>query len=364
MRKSFIKAALLILVVTLVSGSCENAPFEPAQEGFLFDRGVFVVNEGQFLSANASVSFIDPERDSVQNHVFFRANGVPLGDVAHSMLISGEDAFIVVNNSGKIYRVGKRDMRFRGKITGLTSPRYIAMSNFGYTGPRAYVSDLYSGYVTVLDPLTGSKLDSIRISSSGERLSSEQMILHGNKLYIACWSYGNQILVVDTSTDRIVDSVTVGLQPNSLAVDKNGYLWVLSDGGYPFGSLPYEKASLTRIDLETHHPETMKIWDDVMLSPSDLCINGTGDSLYLLAEGVYRVSLNMKGFDRPLIPARGRQFYSLGIDPVDGHIYVGDAVDYQQNGWVYRYRPDGSAVDSFRVGVNPGYFCFTSGTQR
>jgi YVTN family beta-propeller protein len=226
------------------------------------------------------------------------------------------------------------------------------------------VSDLYSGYITVLDPLEGSKRDSIRISISGERLSSEQMILREGRLYVTCWSYGSQVLVIDTSTDRIVDSIPVGLQPNSMAVDKFGYLWVLSDGGYPYGDLPYEKASLTRIDMKTLQPETMKIWEDVMLSPSDLCINGTGDSLYMLAGGVYRVSLNMEGFERPLVPARGRQFYSLGIDPADGSIYVGDAVDYQQNGWVYRYRSDGSLTESFRVGVNPGFFCFTSSAQR
>jgi hypothetical protein len=332
-------------------------------EGFDFSNGVFIVNEGQFLSANASVSFFHPAGDSVYNHVFLRANQVPLGDVAHSMLIREDEAFIVVNNSGKIYRTGRRDLAFRGKITGLTSPRYITIES-NRENPKAYVSDLYSGYVTVVDPLDGTVLDSVMTSRNGERLSSEQMILHNGNLYVACWSYGRHILVIDTSTDRLVDSIEVGMQPNSMVKDKYGCIWVLSDGGYPLGRMIQEPASLTRINTEDHHPETMKTWDDMMQSPADLCINSGRDTLYFISGDVYRVTLEMDGFSEPFIPHGGRQFYSLGIHPEDGTVYVGDAVDYQQNGWVYRYYPDGSPIDSFRVGVNPGFFCFTSATQR
>jgi hypothetical protein len=361
-------SATLVLATALgwmlIAASCERTPVEPGQEGFDFGGGVFIVNEGQFLSNNASISYFNPETDSLYNQVFYRANGVPLGDVAHSMLIMGQDAWIVVNNSGKIYRVGSRDMAYKGKITGLTSPRYILIEDSGTGSPKAYVSDLYSGYVTVVDPLEGTRLDSIKFSRSGERLSSEQMVLHNGSLYVACWSYGRQILVIDTSTGRITDSIPVGLQPNSMAVDRDDYLWVLSDGGYPFSPVSQEKASLTRVNMKTRVAETMKVWDDIILSPSDLCTGKNGDSLYFLSEGVYRVSRDMEGFDRPLVPARGRQFYSLGIDPSNGTVYVGDAVDYQQDGWVYRYRPDGTSIDSFRVGVNPGYFCFSYPTQR
>jgi hypothetical protein len=348
----------------LIAASCERTPVEPGQEGLDFGRGVFIVNEGQFLSNNASISYFNPETDSLYNQIFYRANGVPLGDVANSMLIAGNNAYIVVNNSGKVYRVGSDDMIYRGKITGLTSPRYMVIGDAGSGSPTAWVSDLYSGYVMVLDPVEGTRLDSIRISGSGERFSSEQMVLHNGSLYVACWSYGREVLVIDTSAGLITDSIPVGLQPNSMAVDRDGYLWVLSDGGYPFSPIPQEKASLTRVNMETRVAETMKVWDDILLSPSDLCTGKNGDSLYFLSDGIYRVSLGMEGFSSPLIPARGRQFYSLGIDPSDGTVYVGDAVDYQQDGWVYRYRPDGTAIDSFRVGVNPGYFCFSYPTQR
>ena len=354
----------VIPCLLLVAGSCERQQAGPAGTDFDFSKGVFILCEGQFLAANASVSFFNPQTDSVYNHAFRRANGVPLGDVANSMYLSGDDAYIVVNNSGKIYRAGSRDMLYRSKITGLTSPRYLVTGEVAGGARRAWISDLYSGYMLVVDPLAGTRVDSIRISRSGERLSSEQMVLHEGELFVACWSYGRQVLVIDTSTGEITDSIEVGLQPNSMAVDGEGHLWVLSDGGYSYSPIPQEHASLCRIDMKSRKAETMKVWDDLSLSPSDLCIDETGDYLYFLSDGVYKVSLDMVGFSGPLIPSQDRQFYSLGVDPSDGTLYVGDAVDYQQDGRVYRYRPDGSAIDSFRVGVNPCGFYFIPSAQR
>jgi len=357
------RPTLPVLIIVVLIASCERQPVDLGDAGFKFGRGVFVVNEGQFLAANASVTFFDPETDSVYNHIFYQANQVPLGDVAHSMSIWQDDAYIVVNNSGKIYRVSRYDMEFKGKLTGLLSPRYIIHTGSGQNS-KAYVSDLYSGWLIISDPVQGIVLDSIDLRGSAERFSSEQMILHNGNLYIACWSYGRQIMVIDTETDRLVDSIEVGKQPNSMVVDKYGYLWVLSDGGYPFSPFGQEKASLARVNLESHAVETMKIWDDIRVSPADLCINHRGDSLYFIGEGVYKVSLDMKGFDKPLIPENGRQIYSLGVDPEDGTVYIGDAVDYQQDGWVCRFSSGGTAIDSFRVGINPGYFCFSPARQQ
>ncbi len=302
--------------------------------------------------------FYNPEKDSVYNHIFYAANQVPLGDVANSMYLWKDQAFIIVNNSGKIYRVDRGNMEFEGKLTGLSSPRFVTAVQ-GPEAAKAYISDLYSGKLLQFNPLDVQVNDSIDISGGGSRQSTEQMILQGNRLYVACWSYSDQVMVIDTDTDRIIDSIKVGKQPNSIVMDKNNDLWVLSDGGWAGSPFGHEKASLSRINTVSLEAETMKTWDDINVSPTDLSVNSTGDSLYFIADGVYKVSLEMTGFDKPLIAADGKQIYSLGIDPADGTIYIGNAVDYQQDGWVHRYTSSGSEIDSFRVGVNPCWFCFT-----
>lgn len=354
MRTTTIAAALL---TTGFFSSCERQPVDYPESELKVSRGVFILNEGQFLSANASISWFDPRSDSLMNHVFYHANQAPLGDVAHSMTVWGDEVFTVVNNSGKIYRTKLADMEYSGKITGLTSPRYICPVDTDM-GSKAYISDLYSGRILVVDPDDGNTLDSIDIRGPANRSSTEQMLLIGDKLYAACWSYGQHIMVIDTRTDRIIDSIEVGKQPVSMVTDGTGKLWVLSDGGYEGSPGGQEKASLSCIDPQTNLAVKKKTWDDIRVSPSDLCVNTGGDSLYILAGDVYKVSLEMEGFSKPFVIGQDRQFYSLGVDPVDGTVYIGDAVDYQQDGWVYRYSPRGMTIDSFQVGVNPGHFCF------
>ena len=51
-------------------------------------------------------------------------------------------------------------------------------------------------------------------------------------MFVNSWSYDNKILVINTLTDELEDSVEVLKQPRKIVVDKNEKLWVLCDGGY------------------------------------------------------------------------------------------------------------------------------------
>jgi hypothetical protein len=61
---------------------------------------------------------------------------------------------------------------------------------------------------------------------------------------------------------------------------------------------------------------------------------------------------------RPVIESRGTKYYGLTVSPTNGDIYVADAIDYQQQGAVYRYTAEGELVDEFYVGIIPGAFCW------
>ena len=331
--------------LALLAGACmEYGP--QSEEAFSRSgRGIFITCEGNFMWDNASLSYYDPETREVENDIFLRANGMKLGDVAQSMVLHDGKGYVVVNNSGVIYVIDPATFRITGLIEEVVSPRYIHFVD----GQTAYVTDLYDPRISVVDTRT-NRIRS-RIDMNGHR-STEQMVQVGNRLFVNCWSYDNKILVVDTQTERLVDSLTVGWQPNSLLLDGNGKLWTATDGR------DGEAPALWRID-----PATLEIERRFELPadtpPSKLTLDARNNRIYFIARDVWRIEADAESLPAtPFLPYAGTLYYGLEVDPDTAELYVADAIDYVQHAAVYRFSPDGQAVDTLRVGIIPGSFCF------
>jgi DNA-binding beta-propeller fold protein YncE len=325
-------------------------------------HGVFVLNEGRFWQDEASLSYYNPDNLSVLNNVFKLANEVEtLGDVAQSMVIKDTIAFIVINNSGKIYAIHTETFKFLGKITGLVSPRYMHF----ISDTKAYVTDLYGKNIYIVNPVTYSIIGNISVDNlSGEfyQHSTEQMIQYNEFVFVNCWSYDNKILVINSDTDELVDSIEVPIQPKAMVMDKFDNIWVITDGGYQGNPYGYEEPVLFAID-----PENREIIKQIKFeketSPADLAINRSKDTLYFINGDLYRYPVLSDESPElfvisPYIGSYTRGFSALGIDPSSNDIYLADAIDNVQQGAIYRYKPTGIAVDTFKVGIIPTYFEF------
>ena len=321
-------------------GPLHEEPFAQSQ------RGVFITCEGNFGWDNASLSFYDPAARSVENEIFIRANGMKLGDVAQSMTLHKGRGYVVVNNSGAVYVIDPATFRVTGVIEGVVSPRYIHFPN----DTTAYITDLYDPRITVVD----SRSNRIRgrIPMNGHK-STEQMVQWGDEVFVNCWSYDDKILVVDAARETLVDSIEVGPQPSSLVLDRFGKLWTVTDGrtaGSP--------AALYRIDAATRRIEqtyTFAAGDH----PSSVTLNGTRDTLYFINRDVWRMRVDAEELPvTPFLPYTQTTYYEVAVDPLTSEVYVADAIDYVQHGVVYRFTARGAAVDTIRVGITPGSFCF------
>ncbi len=323
-------------------------------------KGVFIVNEGNFMYNNSSLSYYNLETKEIYNDIFFNTNSLPLGDVAYRMSIKDSLGYIVVNNSGKIYIINTNTFELIDKITGFTSPRYIEFVD----DIKSYVTDLYAKSIYIVNTEKNKIIDQIDVNNNNSQFyqhSTEQMIKYNDLIFVNCWSYDNKILVIDTKTDKLIDSVEVPKQPVSMVLDANNKLWVLTDGGFdgsPYGSEP---ATLVKIN-----PDNLTIERKIEFEKSDfpksLVTNSTKDTLFFIKKDVYFLPIISLQEPKILIKSVSSEifggFYAVGIDPTTSDVYVADALDLMQNGIVYRYKSDLSPIDTFMVGIIPTQFVF------
>ena len=361
----------MLLAALMLSAACSNTPDDPdGQEVRLAGQGVFVLCEGNYQAGNSTLSYYDPATRTVENGIFQRANGARLGDTGQSILLRDGVLYVAMENSGIVWAIDAETGRVRGQLTAgqtehMINPRYVHF----VSDERAYVTDLYSPYITVFNPRTMQYVGSIstRQEASFGYNSTEEMVQWRHRVFTNCWSYSNKILVIDSRRDEVEAEITLpSPQPKSMVMDAQGKLWVITDGGYSTGddSFGDNVPHLYRIDAET-----LAIEQDQTLDTDEanvqLATDPTGTVLYLINNDIYRMDVTASHVPvRPFIEAerdangRRHYLYGIGVNPHNGDIYVGDAVDYRQSGVVYRYSADGTLLDKFRVGITPNNFAF------
>ena len=309
-------------------------------------QGMFISNEGNFGFGNASVSYYDLEKDALHLEVFQTANNRNLGDVLQSIQIIGDNAYLILNNSNKIEVATRSDLKSISTIEGFTSPRYLLPIN----DQKAYVSDLYANAISIVDLQNHSIIREIELMGW-----SEEMVLVENIAYVTVRD-NSFLYLIDTEDDILVDSIEVGFNPSTIQVDRDNNIWVLCSGD-PLNQI---LGGLYQID-----PDSKSVLQKFQFNETNiggwprLRINGSRDTLYFLKEDVFQFPIGSANLpNQALIPANGRIWYGLGIEPKTGKIFVSDAIDYQQAGLVFQYKSDGSPIDSFRVGVIPNDFYF------
>jgi DNA-binding beta-propeller fold protein YncE len=340
---------VLILLILSFSYSCVrevNPIFIDSGESYLSGEGVFVLNEGNFRSGNGSLSFFSYDSLKIYNHVFLNVNQRPLGDIPYYMDFHGNNAYIVVNNSGKIEVADRNNLQSVATINGIISPRYISFIN----DTKAYFTSLYSDSLAIIDLTTNSVSGYINLKKT-----SESIVTIYSTAYVANWTGGNKIMVINTAKDQLTDSIEVGIEPESMVIDKNETLWVLCNGGWKRDNY----AELIGISTRTNKIEKRFIFPSRTDSPTCLHINGKGEVLYFLLNGVRRMAIEAQSLpSQALIPEMDHVFYKLGVNPGNEEIFVTDAVDYVKKGKVLRYSKGGALISEMEADIIPGNMCF------
>jgi YVTN family beta-propeller protein len=352
MKNKIIYLALLALTLQACT---EQPPIPtPIDPNLAFDKGVFIINEGNFGVGNASIDFYQRDSNRLIKNVFETVNGRPLGDVAQAMTIFKNKGYIVLNGSAKVEVIDAKTFKSEASINGFSSPRCFV----GIDENRGFVADWISNTVKEINLQTNTIVSSIAVGTGPEAL-----ILVDSFLYVAnSGGYINDstVSIINIKTNQIIKQIVVGDAPIAFALDANKELWVLCRGDYKDFAIKEDdtKGALVKINTTTQsviskisigeqgdHPDKLAIGNDKQNIFINTAINGANN-------GIYKLGINESAL--PLNPFVAGYFYGIGIDPLDDKIYAADPLDFSQDGIMRRYNTNsGMRIDSIRVGKIP-----------
>lgn len=340
-------ALLLILSISACSEKDEPMSGLPAS----FDGGIFITNEGNFGDADGSLSFFS-QNGEIYNDVFKIANGVNLGDVVQSSLISDSLLFVVVNNSNKIEVMNlNNDLKSVYTIEGRALPRFVATSGrLGYV--TEWVSFTESGQLTIFDLETGEVKKSIATDFGAERV-----LISDGKIFVSN-NFSNTISIIDLESEALIANLEVGNGPAGLVVDADGDVWVLCTGGYDHDFAPLGDGKLVEIEVSTESVKRelalgRNVSNELQRNPEGTVLfYYTGTSIFSVSTSATEAPTNAL-----ISEANALGFYGLGVGK-DGKIYAADAKDFVQSGEVFVYDEKGAFESKVTVGRLPNGFSF------
>lgn len=348
----------LILIALAMMGlfqSCKknvpDVPYVPVDK----IQGMYILSEGNWGASNASLSYYDFETNVLTNDVFKAANPQivkGLGDVGNDIGIYGSKMYIVVNNSNKVEITDAKTVKSLKTVT-LNQPRFIA-----FYKNNAYITS-NDGFVAVIDTATLTLITTIKVGNN-----PEQLAVVGSKLYVAnsggynAPNYDNTLSVIDLNTNQEISKITVAINLRNVIADNGGDLYVTSLGDY--GAIPNK---LFVIDTKT-----ASVKKTFNIGASNIVMNG--DSAYL-----YNYDWNTLSSSYILINTNSDEIvstnfitgggsagilapYGIGINNLNGDIFITDAKDYLSPGTINCFSRNGDLKWTKTAGSLPSRFAF------
>jgi hypothetical protein len=330
-------------------------------------KGVYLLNEGNFNANKATLDYVDYTTGQFRKNIYNQVNPEVtkgLGDVGNDMAIYGSKLYVVVNNSNKIEvlnaKTGKRITQI-----DLLNCRYIT-----FRQNKAYVSAYLSaignanapnGIVAEIDT---SSLQIERRVTVGRQ--PEEMAVINNNLYVANSggysppNYERTVSVVDLTTFTETRRIDVAINLNQIKADRYGDLYVTSRGDYLTipPKLYVVNAQSGQIKKAFDIPaRTIALDDDQLFIISTNSGNAQQKYTYQILN-VNTETLLSQPFITDGTDLTVTQPYGLAINPATKEILLTDARDYVTPGTLYCFDATGKKKWQVTTGDVPAHFAF------
>lgn len=355
---------ILLSGLTFALFSCNDK--EEATPSLPYDKGVIVINEGNFSDNNGTLSLIQRESQSASYDIFQKENVRSLsGGISGYSEVNGKGIILVDNATAgqdAIEIVDAGTFKHVATITSneIENPREVIKASetkayvtaWDVTGawPNTYINP---GYVAVIDLNTNKLTKKIPVQNGAQSITTI-----GNEAFVGNVYSGKTVIsVIDITTDAIKQTIEVGANPNIIGLDANNKLWIYAGGSLkkvnPTSKVVENSVSLTPAKAG-QSPGKFTLSKDkrtlyYMLSAYDENWNEIGQ--------VYGTSVDVNSITAGT-PLVNKVFYGMAVDPETGYLYGGLVPSFKQAGYVFRYQPNGTLVDSVKAEIAPAKFYF------
>ena len=318
-----------------------------------YANGILVSNEGPFSNGTGTVTFISEDLSVVNNGIYKMTNDEDLGNVVQSIGFTENEAFIVANVSNKINVVNRYTFEKIASITdGLNNPRYFIEANGkGYVTNWGDTADETDDFVAIINLQNYTVEGTISVI-----LGPEAILAKDNTVYVAhqgAWGQNNKVSVINTTSNELIKTLTVGDVPNSMQLDASGNLWVLASGK-PAYTGDETAGVLTKINTVTNEVDNSFQFETTQ-HPSSLNLDA-GILYYRLGDTVFEQSLSATSLNMETV-LEGVSFYTMVVN--NGRLYGTDAGDYASNGTLTVYDLNTElTIKALTVGIIPGGIYF------
>lgn len=337
--------------------------------------GLYLLNEGNMGSNKSTIDYVDYKNGLFARNLYAERNPTvikELGDVGNDLQIYGNKLYAVINCSHKVEVMDAHTLVRIGQID-IPNCRFIQFHEgnayvTAYVGPIAMDPNAQLGAVYRVD--TTSLAITARCSVGYQ---PNELAIKDGYIYVAnsggyrAPNYDTTLSVVELSTMRQIEKITVAPNLQAVRCDAYGRLWVSSSGN---------KADLPpRLFVLEHKQDgsaQMVVTDTLDITCSDMAIHG--DSLYFF--GLQWSDMEQKNIvSYGIIDLRTKKLvtrhfitdgselaiekpYGIAIDPSNGDIYITDAKNYVSSGMLHCYTSQGVKKWSVRTGDIPAHMAF------
>lgn len=343
--------------------SCDNK--DEATPTLPYDNGVIVVNEGNFTDNNGTLSLIERGTQNASYDIFFKENAKSFAGILTGYAEVNGKGIVLVDNSTagrdviEIVNAGTFKSETTIPSSEIENPRNVLkvsetkayVTAWDVTGGATFYSN--PGYVAVLDLVSNKITKKIPVENGAENI-----VIIGNEAFVGSVGGKTTISVLDIATDAVKQTIEVGASPNVIGVDVNNKLLV------------YAGSQLKKVNVSSKAVEgTITITSPIAgLSPSKFTLSKDKKTIIFTLSGydanwtplggqTYSGSVDATTI-APSSPFINKIFYGTAVDPETGQIYAGLAPSFKQAGYVFRYQPNGTLVDSVKAEIAPAKFFF------